>query len=64
MNTIHHTHHKGHTISVIPKHLAGVVGLTREGHFIAKEVSKLNKSKDIHYVMHARKDNLGYWESF
>lgn len=60
MDTIHHTHRKGHTISIIPKHLAGVVGLTREGHGTCKALATIHKS-DIYHSMRVYKTDVDYY---
>ncbi|WAW11674.1 hypothetical protein nACB1_002 [Acinetobacter phage nACB1] len=60
MNTIHHTHRKGHTISVIPKYLAGVVGLTREGHNTCKALAIKHKA-DIYHSMKVHQVDVDYY---
>lgn len=64
IHTVHHTHSKGHTVSVIPKSFMAVSEFLRlEGHIASCEIAKHSKGKSYFFI-HYSADSLGLGEEY
>lgn len=64
IHTVHHTHSKGHTVSVIPKSFMSVSDYLRlEGHIACCEMAKYKKGKSYFFI-HYTNDTLGLGEEY